>query len=381
MLEKRNPMKRALALLLALCLLCALPVPALAAEESAAPKRPRLTAVSMRLSSDFGMVFTVQTPDGAVAAGVYVNDEKIAGQATENAGTYTAAVCHIRAWEMTVIYTVTPYAETADGEILGDARDFSVLDYATAMMASPACTEPLREVLISMLNYGAAAQTLMGFNTARLANMNLFGADKWRYDADRTFPELSFMGEATTAAAAPEGATLVLSGKVYCKVIVKVAGQEQLRWNGGTGLPDCPVGYTIAEEAAFLARHIRLEMAADPSFENARSFPLEKCGPATGGTTSDRWDDCYYVLIPDGLFPTEYSQPFYFRIRTDDGTSPTFLYSVDVFAGRKIAGWDEIRKQDGGKLSKADRREERMVRALVTFGDAVRAYEAASEAQ
>lgn len=371
-------MKRCLSLLLVLCLFCAIPAPAQAAG-SADLEKPRLRAVSMRLSSDFGMVFTVQAPAGTTEAGVYVGDEKISGKATANAGEYTASFFHIRAWEMTVVYNVTPYAKTANGEILGDTRDLSVLDYATGMMASSACTPALRELLVSMLNYGAAAQALIGFNTARPANMNLSAADRWYYDADRTFPELSFTGEATTEAATMEGATLVLSGQVFFKVFIRVAGQEQLRWNGGQGLPEC-ADYTFADEAAFLARHIRLEVATDPSFADARSFPLEKCGLSADTVTAGSRNDGYFVKVPYGLFPAEYGQTFYFRVRSEDGTGYTFPYSAELYAGRTLLTLKKDVEANGGKQSAANRRAERAVRALVTFGDAVRAYEAELEA-
>lgn len=373
-------MKRCLSLLLALCLFCAIPAPAWAAG-STEPEKPRLRAVSMRLSSDFGMVFTLEVPAGTTEAGVYVGDEKISGKATANAGEYTASFFHIRAWEMTVVYNVTPYAKTANGEILGDTRDLSVLDYATGMMASPACTPALRELLVSMLNYGAAAQALVGFNTARPANMNLSSADRWRFDTERPFPtELTRIGEATTAAAELTGATLVLSEKVYLKVFISVAGQEKLRCNGGTGLPEC-AAYSFAEEAAFLARHLRLEVATDPSFADARSFPLEKCGLSADTVTAGSRNDGYFVKVPYGLFPTEYGQTFYFRVRAEDGVGYTFPYSAELYVGRTLLTLAKETEANGGKQTAANRRTERVARALIAFGDAVRAYETQTESR
>lgn len=116
------------------------------------------------------MHFTL--PDGTT------KDVSIASARTEtvNGETYYVFQCQVAAKEMASIVKAKFY--TADGSKSTEEYSYSVKDYSEYVLAHTSVSEYAQaaNLVRSMLNYGAAAQTYFNFNTGTLANVNTVDA-------------------------------------------------------------------------------------------------------------------------------------------------------------------------------------------------------------
>ena len=114
-------------------------------------------------------------------------------------------------------------------------------------------------------------------------------------------------------------------------------------------------GYT-EEEAEALVEGCYVEISPHEDFSDAIAYPLVKCSGNEG-----------YRALTDGLYATEYSDAFYFRVVTPEGQGTAISYSVETYAYRQT--------------SPPDSTSVRLMAAMILFGDAARAYEASLSAE
>lgn len=345
-------MKRFFACLLALLLSLSLAGHVLAldnsvTEEKEEPK-PAIVGSRVSLTEDMLTHFYMRMPEGGELPYLYVGGVRYEATETEEPGLYCATYPHFTLATMTEEVTVVP-ACRMDGKMLkGDTYYFSVRDYAMRLLAAE--PEPaLRRVLVSLLNFGAATQTYHEMRPYNLPNTYLPASDRMTSARDYT-SAFSMTGEATQSTATLSGATLTVVGCASIKVYIEVAGQEQLRLNGGAGIAGMEK-LTPNAEAEKLVADIRLEVADNPAFENAASFRLSKLKKEDG-----------YAASTIGIFADRYSDIYYMRLRTAEGVSRVLIYSVESYAARALAG--DMRNEE----------QEPLLHAMMAYGDAVRAY-------
>ena len=310
--------------------------------------RPRVVEVGMSIGADFGIHFYIEAPDGVSEVGAYIGEARVRAAKTEN-GIYCVSYRHLTPKQMTEILVAEPYYVKSGHEIRGTSCNFSVCDYATALLANNPTPE-LRALLVAMLNYGTAAQRHFLHNIGNFANRNLSAEDR-AYNA-RAYESNLFVleGEATQDTAEISGATLLVQNRVRFKIFVDVVGQEELRYNKGAD-PDSVVnGMTPEEEAAALVEGYYVEISPYEDFSDSILYPLVKCSGNEG-----------YRALTDGLYATEYNDVFYFRVVTPEGIGTAISYSVETYAARQ-----------NSPTSTAGR----LMAAMILFGDAARAYEA-----
>ena len=334
------------AFLLCLVLLAgAMPFSLLAADVA----RPVITEVGMSIGADFGIHFYVEAPEGVNEVGAYIGDARVRGYEQED-GRYRVSYRHLTPKQMTEILSAEPYYVKGSHEIKGSTCDFSVCDYATTLLAADPTPE-LRALLVAMLNYGTAAQRHFLHNIGNFANRNLSSGD--RSYTTREYKENLFVleGEPTQTVATISGATLLVQNRVRFKIFVDVEGQEELRYNKGAAPDEVVNGMTPEEEAAALVEGYYVEISPNEDFSDAIAYPLVKCSGNKG-----------YRALTDGLYATEYSDVFYFRVVTPEGIGTAISYSVETYAARQ----NDKNTTQG-----------RLMAAMILFGDAARAYEAA----
>lgn len=350
--SRRRKMKRVLSVVLSVILLGLSPVLyplRLHAEEATSEGSvPVVAGVSMSISADFGIHFYIRAPEGALQVGAYIEEVRVTGERQED-GSYRVSFRHLAPKQMTVVVCAEPYCILPGGtELRGEACNFSICDYATQLLAGD--PDPsLRALAVAMLNYGAAAQRYSAYNIRDLANRNLSSRDR-QFEAREYESELyRLAGDPTQTRAEIGGATLLLQSRLRFKIFVDIEGQEELRANNGAPADEIVNGMTPAEEAARLAEGVYLELSPDPHFTTVYRYPLVKCSDYEG-----------YRAITDGLYATEMSRVFYFRVCTEEGESVGISYSVESYAA-SVAESSSAR---------------RLVEAMMNFGDAARAYEA-----
>lgn len=336
---------RLAALLLCLILLTGVLPSAVFAADVA---RPAVVEVGMSVGADFGIHFYVHAPEGVSEVGAYIGDVRVRGQKQES-GLYRVSYRHLTPKQMTEILTAEPYYVKSGHEIRGTACDFSVCDYATSLLAANPSPE-LRALLVAMLNYGTAAQRHFLHNLGNFANRNL-SSDERSYTA-RAYESHLFAldGEPTQDTAEISGATLLVQNRVRFKIFVDVVGQEELRYNKGADPDEVVNGMTPEEEAAVLVEGYYVEISPNADFSDAIQYPLVKCSGNAG-----------YRALTDGLYATEYSDAFYFRVVTPEGIGTAISYSVETYAARQNA---------------PNTTQGRLMAAMILFGDAACAYEA-----
>ncbi len=162
------------------CLLALLIVAALALSMSAAAaEQEEFYAVNVSMSGsvslnffytslgDADSVMIIETaPDGTEISRGAVD---VADIPTDSDGRFVISA-KLAAAEMTNYITV--YTQK-NGEKLGQARTYSVRDYAEMVLARESYKE-YHDIMKAMLNYGAMAQTHFGVNTESLANSELY---------------------------------------------------------------------------------------------------------------------------------------------------------------------------------------------------------------
>ena len=341
-------MKRFLSAIMALVLCLPLMLCALPAIYAADVTPPVITGVSMSISADFGVHFHISAPKGVQEVGAVINEREYRGVLQED-GSYTVSFRHLTPKQMTELIVAEPYYLKNTHLIRGTAYSFSVCDYATALLESDPSPE-LRTLLVTMLNYGTKAQQHFGHNLKTLANRNLPAADR-QYEA-REYESIlaKLSGLPTQDRGEVTGATLLVQNRVRFKIFVDVVGQEELRYNQGAPADEVVDGMTPEQEAQALVEGMFVEVSHDEHFEKSYLYPLVKCSENDG-----------YRALTDGLYATEFSDAFYFRVVTADGVGTAIQYSVETYAARQSS-----------KTSTSAR----LMAAMILFGDAAKAYEA-----
>ena len=128
---------------------------------------------------------------------------------TENTASWQADFRHIFAKEMGVEIEARLYARDADGQVwMSPAKSTNIRDYLGGRLTATNNKVEQRVLAADMLNYGAAAQMLMGFETDHLVNRELSAAQlaKLRQYETKTLPVV----EKTNTNYQPEGVTNVL---------------------------------------------------------------------------------------------------------------------------------------------------------------------------
>ncbi|MGN1113428.1 MAG: hypothetical protein ACI4RP_09500 [Acutalibacteraceae bacterium] len=90
---------------------------------------------------------------------------------TDGSKTYYKFTCNLAAKEMTCIVK----AQLVNGDKIGTEFSYSVLDYAYTILNGEGYDTKTKELVISMLNYGANSQKYFNFNTEYVANEDLHG--------------------------------------------------------------------------------------------------------------------------------------------------------------------------------------------------------------
>ena len=340
--------KKIVSLLLAVLLLlsCRVGITALGAETG--KEQPTVVGTRLSITEDFLAYFYIRLPEGADRPRASVDGVVYEAVATDEAGVYMVTYPHLTVTAMTEEVEVIPACRIGGKTVKGLPYGFSVRDYAMRLLVGGEVSPALRRVLVSMLNFGAAAQVYNSERVYNLANDYLRASDKQVTKREYT-SVLQMDGEATQGAASIAGASMYIGGSACLKIYVDLQGQENLRINGGMGF-DAWRNLTQNAEAAKLAEGVLLEVADNPAFENASSFTLEKLKQADG-----------YVVITTGIYADQYSRPYYVRLRTAEGVSRVLTYSVETYVARSLAGGMD---EDG----------ERLLTTMMEYGDAVVAY-------
>ena len=96
---------------------------------------------------------------------------------TENSSTWVAQFKHIFAKEMGVNIEARLYAKDASGQIyMSPARSTNIRDYLGGRLTATNNIVEMRVLAADMLNYGAAAQMFMDYETDHLVNQELTAA-------------------------------------------------------------------------------------------------------------------------------------------------------------------------------------------------------------
>ena len=270
-------MKKLLCLLLCLLLAAFGTIPAVAeGDVEDELTEPVLAGIRVALGEDFAVRFFIKAPQDASKVSLLIDGEAVDGTVTylEEEALYVYTYTHLSMLAMTEEMQITPSCRIDGAVIKGEPCRFSLRDYAMRLLAAEDTSPALRELLVALLNFGAAAQVYNGREIYNLANDYLTAAQK-QVPVREYASVLSAQGEPTQNTASMMGVSIVVSNTVALKVYVNVAGQENLRSNGGMGIPGCEL-LSQKEEAAVLAEGITLEIADNPAFEDASSFPITK---------------------------------------------------------------------------------------------------------
>ena len=120
--------------------------------------------------------------------------------------------------------TVTAQVMNENGPI-GEAKSYSVMQYCLNKIAANE-SEEIVALAKAMLNYGAAAQVLFGYNTDNLANASLSEADKALADVDASAYKYSITG--SEAGIKAKSATLMLESVVKVRVYFTLTGDKAI---------------------------------------------------------------------------------------------------------------------------------------------------------
>ena len=116
-----------------------------------------------------------------------------------------------------------------DGNQESDVWEYSVMQYANAVIAQAANNETLAQFMPAakaMLNYGAAAQILFNYNTDNLANASLSEEDKTLTDVDASAYAHSVTG--SEEGIQVDNATLLLETETTARIYFKLIGDKTI---------------------------------------------------------------------------------------------------------------------------------------------------------
>lgn len=363
-------MKRAISFFLMICLLLSAFVLAPAAEEGgAAPATPEIIGTQLHIGRSLTVKIYIRVPEGTMGAGVYASlgkgaSVRLSGTLQED-GSYLVCYEGMDTTEMAVNLSLSPWALVGTDLLRGEEYIFSVRDYATRLLRHGDLDDTTNAMLVALLNYGTAVQEYLDIYPYHKPNDYLT-------EAETTLPTLTFSEETKGGYYIDESDPDRYQSAVDCIGIgieqrgyfrfyfhINALGQESLRINGGAGIPGCE-DMTPAAEAEALVAGYTLEIGtvdADgrPDFSNAKTCTIKKVENQPG----------YYAASPTLSYLAMREECAVRVIDPDGKESATYFYSVAAFAKNILEG-------DAIALSP---KEERLIRTLLIFGDALSAYE------
>jgi len=222
------------------------------------------------------------------------------------------------------------FAHDLIGEWGGILTRYSVATYCYNKLSAESSSDELKALLVDILNYGAAAQVAVGYNTDNLANANL--SDEQKAIGDVTADASSTQTEGMEA---PEALWVSAGLLLNDKVVIRFAFE--------------------AENAEGLSVKVVL---------NGNEYTVSQFVPVAGA------ENRYYVYI-EGLNATQLRDIVSVTVmRGEDAVSETLTYSVEVYA-TKVFAYAEVEGYENLV---------NLVKAMMAYGDSAEAY-VASENQ
>ncbi len=316
---------------------------------------PVVVGTRLAVGDDVIARLYIRVPDGIEQAYARINGTRIPAKATDEAGVFVVSYPGISFMALGRTLAVTPGYRVGGRDVEGEIYDFSPRDYAMRLLAEDETTPQLRRLLLAMLNFGAALQNL---NATHLVNL----ADDYLTAEQKKVPLRPYQSvlpaDDAAAAAGFYGFSLLAFDHVAIKAYVHIDFEDNLRLNGGGGIPVCQ-HMTPEEEAAAMAKNVRLEIADNPEFQDAVSCPLTKDANSTG-----------YVATTPGIHVSDYATTFYLRLcygeeGKEEDARPAMPCSIESYVAS--ISTQEMDTQNGI-----------MLRAMMEFCDAVCAYRASS---
>lgn len=242
------------------------------------------TGASVVLADDFGVKFIAEIPVEQNAAAAHVEfvsgdsetvSASLTGTGTE--GEYYARYDGITPQKVGDEITATLYF----GNTVMDTQTYSVKQYCENMIAEPTTSQELKDLLGSVLIYGAAAQQYTGYNTDNLvAEIPVLTAPA---DTDRNITEAS-------------------SADLYF-------------YSAGMHF-DSVNGFYVKIFAQDISS---VSLAIGETEYTAEDF-------------SETGDENIYILYTDGIFAKDYATTFTFELKSDAQTVQTLTYSIKAYA-------------------------------------------------
>lgn len=331
--------KRILSLLL-VCAMLAVPIFTLSSGAASVSTRPSIVGVHVRVESGFTAYFYIEAPSPQTTeVGIFVGEERIKANRMED-GRYVAALRGISPTKMSDLFAVYPYAVIGtSSNVRGEAYLFGLQDYAMRLLAQEELAEPTRRMLIAMLNFGAACQIKEDYRTHLLANVGLT-------EEERTLPTRPLVNVFEVPSFEADELAYSASASAYYK--------NSLLFSFGfrvDGLEDATGTY--------------MEIADNPEFLKSVLYSL------TQSKTKDEEGNTVYVYSTDtdGIYLNCLDKPYYVRLVTPDGVSRAITYSVESYA------YLVLETEAGEEIEQPAKD---FLRALIAFGDALRAYDEAA---
>ena len=283
----------------------------------------KVSGISLRLSDSIAVRFKVPKSfftgsDPAASAPfiklTFCGKEYTLRSYTEDGDRYVFSFNKIAPHLMNDTISYKLYA-TLSGETQPElvyAADYSIVKYCTNMLAKHSDNELLRTVLVDMLNYGAAAQRYVNYNTGALANSGLTAEQRsWASSSALMYN--------------PNG-----NNKAYSTI-----SAPTVNWTA--------TGLRLEDSIA-----IRLKFTAD----NVSGLTLRVTG---GGKTwdlngsairtTDETDEngapvC--VIYFRGVLPTHFDTQFLFTFMRDgEAVSNTQSFEIDTYVGKHLSDSDQ----------------------------------------
>lgn len=209
-------------------------------DEDAANTELNTTQISLSLSSDISIIYVLK--DGVLNhyARVWAEFTDASGQSlgstdakveTIDGVSYTCVRYNgITAKEMAKEITVTIYGSNSDGTSVYHSEEYtnSVAGYARQLLEMDSTGNALKQLVVDMLNYGAAAQNYFGYQTSKLAND---GFDAYQSYASAAYDLNNISGDKSSSHSSGTrvnfvGRTLVLKNKVGIAFILDASDYE-----------------------------------------------------------------------------------------------------------------------------------------------------------
>ena len=262
-------------------------------------------------------------------------DEVTLTEATLADNYYIFEYAGFAAREMSSMVSLTLNAKDADGkEYYGPEKTYSLKTYAMNQLGKSTTKATFKTMMVDFLNYGAAAQTYFGYNTANLANAD---ADEYQSlaTADRTLVKCTAGTDDSSYETQIVGFNLEFVSKINIAAYVKVSDDKAQEMQNGWY---ASVTYTDFDNQLVTKR---VDLSDEASFFKAGS---------------------YWIVTFNGLASKEMSTAVTFTLYDANGVqkSNAATYSIESYAASKSTS------------STANLPE--LVKSMMKFGDAAAAY-------